>query len=132
MVICLAVVTILVVGGVAQATLTLQDGYRIDASSEGSVRYKDLLGTNNNDKMFAYNFTSNIQSKVAMTEKDRFAEISYKDGRKEKRENNIGSGYLSQGSKTISFIPNLVDKVVITDYLGQQRTVFQGQAIASK
>jgi hypothetical protein len=91
-----------------------------------------LLGTNNNDKMFAYNFTSNIQSKVAMTEKDRFAEISYKDGRKEKRENNIGSGYLSQGSKTISFIPNLVDKVVITDYLGQQRTVFQGQAIASK
>ncbi|HUM45500.1 MAG TPA: hypothetical protein PLD84_01140, partial [Chitinophagales bacterium] len=91
-----------------------------------------LLGTNNNDKMFAYNFVSNIQSKVALTEKDRFAEIFFKDGRKEKHENNIGSGYLSQGSRTVSFIPNLVDKVVITDYLGQQRTAFQGQAIASK
>lgn len=91
-----------------------------------------LLGTNNNDKMFAYSFLSNMQSKIALTEKDRFAEIYYKDGRKEKRENNIGSGYLSEGSKTISFVPGLVDKVVVTDYLGQQRTTFQGQAIASK
>ena len=67
-----------------------------------------------------------------MTEKDRYAEIFFKDGRKEKQENNIGSGYLSEGSKTVAFIPALVDKVVITDYKGQQRTAFQGQAIASK
>ncbi|MEP7127228.1 MAG: VCBS repeat-containing protein [Chitinophagales bacterium] len=91
-----------------------------------------LLGTNNNDKMFAYSFATNIQSKVALTEKDRFAEIFFKDGRKEKHENNIGSGYLSESTRTVSFVPSLVDKVVITDYQGQQRTAFQGQAIASK
>lgn len=91
-----------------------------------------LLGTNNNDFMFAYDFVHNIQNKVALTEKDRFAEIFFKDGRVEKHENNIGSGYLSEGSKTISFIPALVEKVVITDYLGKERIAFQGQAIASK
>jgi hypothetical protein len=91
-----------------------------------------ILGTNNNNKMFAYNLVNNIQTKISLTEKDRFAEIYFKDGRKEKHENNIGSGYLSQGSKTVSFIPDLVEKVMISDYLGQQRTAFQGQAIASK
>jgi len=91
-----------------------------------------LLGTNNNNKMFAYSFINNIQTKIALTEKDRYAEIYYKDGRKEKHENNIGSGYLSQSSKTVAFIPSLVEKVIVSDYLGQERTAFQGQAIASK
>jgi hypothetical protein len=91
-----------------------------------------ILGTNNNDKMFAYSFVNNIQGKVPMTEQDRFAEIYYKDGTKEKVELNIGSGFLSENSKTVAFIPSLVNKVVITDYKGSQRTAFQGEAIASK
>jgi hypothetical protein len=43
---------VLMIGGVAQATLTLQDGWRTDSSSQGSVRYKDLAGTNNNPDIY--------------------------------------------------------------------------------
>lgn len=47
-----AVVMILAISGVAQATLTLQDGYRTDSTSQGSVRYKDLGATNNNPDIY--------------------------------------------------------------------------------
>jgi hypothetical protein len=57
--------------------------------------------------------------------------ITKMDERKSAK-NNIGSGYLSEGSKTISFIPNLVDKVVITDYKGQQRNRFPGTGYCFK
>ena len=49
-VIVLAVV--LVVSAAAQAALTLQDGYVVGASSQGSVRYLDLAGTNNKNDIY--------------------------------------------------------------------------------
>ncbi len=91
-----------------------------------------LLGTNNNDSMFAYEFVHSTERKVTLTQHDRYAEIFYKDGKKERREVNVGSGYLSQGSLIISFVPELVDKIVVTDDKNQQRTVFEGNALASK
>lgn len=91
-----------------------------------------ILGTNNNDSMFAYEFTKNIQSKIALTQHDRFADIYFKDGKKARHEVNIGDGYLSQGSNTLSFLPELVEKIVVTDDQNKQRTVYQGNALASK
>jgi hypothetical protein len=91
-----------------------------------------ILGTNNNDSMFAYEFTHNMQSKVALTQHDRFADIYFRDGRKARHEVNIGDGYLSEGSNTLAFLPVLVEKIVVTDDKNQQRTVFQGAALASK
>jgi hypothetical protein len=90
-----------------------------------------LLGTNNNDKMFAYQLTS-TSSKVPYTEQDKFADIYLKDGKKIRLEMNFGSGFLSQNSKEISYIPALTEKVVITDYKNQSRTVFQSEALAAK
>jgi len=91
-----------------------------------------ILGTNNNDSMFAYEFVHNTQRKITLTQHDRYAEIYYKDGKKERQEVNIGSGYLSQGSLMISFLPELVDKIIVTDDKNQQRTVFESNALASK
>jgi len=91
-----------------------------------------ILGTNNNDSMFAYEFVHNVQRKIALTQHDRFADIYYKDGKKERQEVNIGSGYLSQGSIMISFVPELVDRIVVTDDKNQQRTVYESNALASK
>ena len=81
--------------------------------------------------MFAYQLTSN-SSKVPYTEQDKFADIYLKDGRKMRLEMNIGSGFLSQNSKEIAYIPSITEKVVVTDYKNQSRTVFQAEALASK
>jgi len=45
---------VILVGAVesSMAGLTLGDGYLIGSTSEGSVRYKDLLGTNNEDDIY--------------------------------------------------------------------------------
>jgi len=91
-----------------------------------------ILGTNNNDTMFAYEFTHNVEHKIKLTQHDRFAEILYKDGRKQKQEVNIGSGYLSQGSLMISYVPELVEKITVTDDKNQERIVYQSNALASK
>jgi hypothetical protein len=50
--ICAVVMTMLATSGVTQATLALQEGYRTDASSQGSVRYKDLGATNNSPDIY--------------------------------------------------------------------------------
>jgi hypothetical protein len=47
-----AVLVLAMVATSAQASLTLQDGYRTDSSSIGSVRYRDLAGTNNNPDIY--------------------------------------------------------------------------------
>ncbi len=91
-----------------------------------------ILGTNNNDTMFAFEFTHNLQSKVALSQHDRFAQIYYKDGKVARHEVIIGDGYISEGSNTLSFVPDLVDKIVVTDDKNRQRTVWQGNALASK
>ncbi|MBA2422028.1 MAG: VCBS repeat-containing protein [Chitinophagales bacterium] len=90
-----------------------------------------ILGTNNNDKMFAF-LLNTINSKVPYTERDKYADVYFKDGRKMRFEINIGSGFLSENTKQVPFIPSLTDKVVITDYKNQMRTVFQSEALASK
>jgi hypothetical protein len=91
-----------------------------------------ILGTNNNDAMFAYEFRKNSQTKILLSQQDLFAEIYFKDGRKARHEVNIGSGYLSQGSNTISFNPLLIDKIVVTNNKGQQRNAFENIIVASK
>ena len=91
-----------------------------------------ILGTNNNDSMFAYEFTRNVQSKLTLTQHDRFAEIYFRDGRKARHEVIVGDGYLSEGSNTLAFMPELVEKIVVTDDKNQQRTIYQGAALASK
>ncbi len=81
--------------------------------------------------MFAFLLNAN-NSKVPYTERDKYADVYLKDGRRIRHEINIGSGFLSENTKQIAFIPSLTDKVVITDYKNQSRTVFQSEALASK
>jgi hypothetical protein len=90
-----------------------------------------LIGTNNNDKMFAFELKS-ASSKVAYTQNDRYADVYLKDGKKIRNELTIGNGYMSQNANVISFIPALTSKVVITDAKNQERTVYQSAALASK
>jgi len=91
-----------------------------------------MLGTNNNDTMFAYELTTRTAEKIPYTQNDRTADIYLKDGRRMHDELNVGGGYMSQNSKVIAFIPSLTDKVIITDDKNQQRTVFQSTALAAK
>ncbi|MBA3647345.1 MAG: VCBS repeat-containing protein [Chitinophagales bacterium] len=91
-----------------------------------------LMGTNNNSKMFAYEITNNAKNEIRLTEQDKYADIFYKDSRKSRFEPNIGSGFLSENSKMLSFMAPLVDKVVATNYKGEQRVVYQSGVLASK
>ena len=109
-----------------------KDAKALAVISVGKNEMPVLIGTNNNDRMFAYMLTSNNNSKVAYTEADKYADIFLKDGRKTRIEMNIGSGFLSQNSKEIAFVPALTEKVVITNYKNEQRTVYQSEALAAK
>ncbi len=90
-----------------------------------------LIGTNNNDKVFAFQLASSA-SKIPYTQNDRYADVFLKDGKKIRTEVNVGDGYMSQNASMISFIPSLTDKVVITNARLEERTVFQGNALAAK
>jgi hypothetical protein len=98
----------------------------------GKEQVPVIMGTNNNDAMFAYQFIKNNQSKISLSQSDRYALIYYRDGRTERREVNVGSGYLSEGSLVLSFVPELVQKIVITDNKNTQRVAFESNALASK
>lgn len=91
-----------------------------------------ILGTNNDDKMFAFQLMKNESGKVAYNQTDRYVDVFLKDGRKIRNEVNTGNGYMSQNSKVITFTSALTDKVVITDEKNQQRTAYQSAALASK
>ncbi len=91
-----------------------------------------MIGTNNNDAMFAYELTNRSTDKIPYSQNDRVADVYLKDGRRVHHELNIGDGYMSENSKVIAFIPNLTEKVVITDFKNQQRTVYQSAALAEK
>ncbi|MGB3076607.1 MAG: VCBS repeat-containing protein [Chitinophagales bacterium] len=108
-----------------------KDAKALAVISVGKNQTSVILGTNNNDKMFAYQLNAN-NSKVEYTEQDKYADIYLKDGRKIRCEMNFGSGFLSENSKEIAFIPSLTQKVMITDYKNQTRTVFQAEALAAK
>ncbi|MBK9731008.1 MAG: VCBS repeat-containing protein [Chitinophagaceae bacterium] len=108
-----------------------KDAKALAVISVGKNQTSVILGTNNNDKMFAYQLNAN-NSKVKYTEQDKYADIYLKDGRKIRCEMNFGSGFLSENSKEIAFIPSLTQKVMITDYKNQTRTVFQAEALAAK
>lgn len=108
-----------------------KDAKALAVISVGKNQTPVFLGTNNNDNMFAYMLNTN-NSKVSYTEQDKFADIYLKDGKKIRVEINIGSGFLSENSKEIAFIPSLTEKVVITDYKNAARTAFQSEALAAK
>ncbi|MFI5136138.1 MAG: FG-GAP repeat domain-containing protein, partial [Chitinophagales bacterium] len=91
-----------------------------------------MLGTNNNDTMFAYELTTRAEEKISYSQNDRTADIYLKDGRRMHDELNFGGGYMSQSSKVVAFVPALTDKVIITDDKNQQRTVYQSTALAAK
>src|SRR6185295_7838860 len=91
-----------------------------------------LLGTNNNDKMFAFELMKNEAGKVAYNQTDHYVDVFLKDGRKIRNEVSTGNGYMSQNARIIAFIPSLTDKVIVTDEKNQQRTVYQSAALASK
>lgn len=108
-----------------------KDAKALAVISVGKNQTPVILGTNNNDKMFAFQLNTN-SSKVKYTEQDRYADIYLKDGHRIHMEMNFGSGFLSQNSKEIAFIPSITEKVIITDYKNQPRTVFQSEALAAK
>lgn len=91
-----------------------------------------VLGTNNNNAMFAYQLTGVPSEKIPYEQTDRTADVFLKDGRRIRYDLNIGDGYMSQNSKMIAVIPSLTDKVMITDSKNQLRTVYQSAALAER
>ncbi|MCS6991744.1 MAG: VCBS repeat-containing protein [Chitinophagales bacterium] len=90
-----------------------------------------VLGTNNDDAMFAYELTKK-PALVELTHNDRFAEIYLLNGKKQRHEVYIGQGYLSECSPRLAYTPELVQKIVVTDRSGKQRTVFEQTAVAAR
>lgn len=90
-----------------------------------------LLGTNNNEKMFAFQLNSSA-NKIPFTQNDRYADVYLKEGKKIRNELNIGNGFMSQNAMMISFIPSLTEKVVMIDGKNHERVVYQSAALAAK
>jgi hypothetical protein len=118
---------------------SLQSGFLSDKDAKalsviyvGKNRTPVVLGTNNNNAMFAYQLTASGADKIPYEQMDRVADVYLKDGRRIRYDLNIGSGYMSQASRVITVIPSLTDKVMITDSKNQQRTVYQSAALAKR
>jgi hypothetical protein len=85
-----------------------------------------FIASQNKDSLQVFVKKSTLETEVVNVEPmESWAEIIFKDGRKQKVEFYYGSGYLSQSSRTFK-IPRGVREVVIYDYKGNSRKVELG------
>lgn len=108
-----------------------KDGKALALIFLGKEKRPAILGTNNNDAMFAYELNRKT-AVLDLTHEDRFAELLFTNGSKQRWEVQLGSGYLSESSPRITFNPALVQKITVTDRTGQQRILFEQSAVAAR
>ncbi|MFP4090795.1 MAG: hypothetical protein ACLFT3_10835, partial [Cyclobacteriaceae bacterium] len=65
-------------------------------------------------------------STISLEPLDAWAEISYRDGSKERRELYYGTSYLSQSGRSISLSPEM-KSLLIYDYQGNKREIIPDQ-----
>ncbi|MCL6261169.1 VCBS repeat-containing protein [Aquiflexum sp. TKW24L] len=100
--------------GRALAVLRDKDGNPIILTAQ----HGDSLKVFKNIKPQSYNHV------VKLGPLDYLAEITFKDGSKSSKEFYYGDGYLSQSSRILPILDSY-DKVAITDYKGNKRTVWE-------
>ncbi len=91
----------------------------------GKTQQPVVLVASNNSNLSAFQVLQAAPSKLWLTANDRYAELHLTNGRKSKAEHYMGQGYLSQSSPAVSFLPELVDRVTVTDVRGQSRIAYQ-------
>jgi hypothetical protein len=97
------------------AEITLTDGSTAVLSSANSGKLKSfVLSGQSNSKA--------LPKRVRLEPMDAFADITFNDGKKQRREYYYGSAYLSHSSRTIS-IPAGAKAVTITNYAGKSHQV---------
>ncbi len=87
---------------------------------------KMFIASQNRDSLCAFIKIPRVQSTVySLTSNDRWADVEYSDGKKQRLEFYFGSGYLSQSSRKFTLPPG-VRELVIYDHKGGSRKIVSG------
>jgi hypothetical protein len=81
-----------------------------------------FIASQNKDRLLAFKSAANNQKIINTDPLDAYAIINYTDGRKEKRDVNYGSGYLSQSSRKLVISPN-ANSIEVFSFDGQSRLI---------
>lgn len=98
--------------------------------SIGKEKTPVLLVTNSNEKMSAFKFVGGNKS-VQLQADDAYAIITMADGKKRKSEFYMGSGYLSQNSKSLVITADM-KSITVYNTKGQSREVLTNGMVAAK
>jgi enediyne biosynthesis protein E4 len=109
-----------------------QSGFVVDGQGRALAVLMDregnqiILAAQHGDslKVFKHKKPQSYKHVVKMGPLDFLAEITFKDGSKSSKEFYYGDGYLSQSSRILPILTSYA-KVEITDYKGNQRTVWE-------
>ncbi len=74
-------------------------------------------------KMKIFSHNKNNDSQIKLKNNEYKAIISYKNGKKEKKEFYYGEGYLSQSSRYIVFNKKMIRQITIFSYTGEKREI---------
>jgi hypothetical protein len=105
-----------------------KSGFFVDGDAKGMAELQMQNGSSlilvaqNSGKMKAFEYQRSGRDPVRLNKNDFFAEITYHDGKTERKEFYYGSGYLSNSSRFLD-IPNGAERVKITSYDGKERDV---------
>jgi hypothetical protein len=92
----------------------------------GSNGEEIFIASQNRDSLCAFVKVPRVQSTVySLTSSDRWADVEYTDGKKQRLEFYFGSGYLSQSSRKFTLPPG-VKELVIYDHKGGSRKISSG------
>ncbi|MCS6917629.1 MAG: FG-GAP-like repeat-containing protein [Chitinophagales bacterium] len=111
--------------------LNNKDGKALALIYVGKEKRPVILGTNNNDAMFAHELMHK-PAVLELTYNDRYAELLLADGRKQRHEVHLGSGYMSQNSPRLAYNPAVVQKITVTDRSGNSRIAYENNAVATR
>ena len=118
------------------AVPSVESGFRVDGDAKALVKLNGVAGevliaTQNSDSLKVFNNTMESDDTIFHPmASDNWAELSYKDGNKEKVEFYYGSGYLSQSTRRIN-LPPTITKIVVHNFAGEERVVDHTRLVIS-
>lgn len=113
---------------------SVKSGFKVDGDAKALAKLRSASGnevfiaTQNIDSLRVFTTIENGQAQrfFQPLAGERFAELIYENGKKEKVEFYYGSGYLAQSSRSIN-VPPTVTKIVAYDAKANQRDVLYNQ-----
>lgn len=114
-----------------------QSGFFVDKDAKGLAqlfrkgRAPLLLAACNNDSLKVFQPLSTPRQLIEVQPMDVAADIVLHNGKKRRIELYYGSGYLSQSSRRFA-LPTQASRVIVYDYLGRARTVFDEHKLTGK